>query len=125
MQVTTDLLESLGCGDTPIITVLNKCDLLDETMLAQDFKACVRISAKNGTGIDELLNAIEDNLPVRMKRVKFFCRLHRQVLQTKSATKALSFMKNMLPKDFRLRLLLTKHFMLNLQNMNVNNLKFI
>ena len=58
MQVTTDLLESLGCGDTPIITVLNKCDLLDETMLAQDFKACVRISAKNGTGIDELLNAI-------------------------------------------------------------------
>ena len=23
MQVTTDLLESLGCGDTPIITVLN------------------------------------------------------------------------------------------------------
>lgn len=70
MQVTTDLLESLGCGDTPIITVLNKCDLLDETMLAQDFKACVRISAKNGTGIDELLNAIENNLPVRMKRVK-------------------------------------------------------
>ena len=70
MQVTTDLLESLGCGDTPIITVLNKCDLLDETTLAQDFKACVRISAKNGTGIDELLNAIENNLPVRMKRVK-------------------------------------------------------
>ena len=70
MQVTTDLLEFLGCGDTPIITVLNKCDLLDETMLAQDFKACVRISAKNGTGIDELLNAIENNLPVRMKRVK-------------------------------------------------------
>ena len=70
MQVTTDLLESLGCGDTPIITVLNKCDLLDETMLAQDFKACVRISAKNGTGIDELLNAVENNLPVRMKRVK-------------------------------------------------------
>ena len=70
MQVTTDLLESLGCGDTPIITVLNKCDLLDETMLAQDFKACVRISAKNGMGIDELLNAIENNLPVRMKRVK-------------------------------------------------------
>ena len=70
MQVTTDLLESLGCGDTPIITVLNKCDLLDETMLAQDFKTCVRISAKNGTGIDELLNAIENNLPVRMKRVK-------------------------------------------------------
>lgn len=91
MQVTTDLLESLGCGDTPIITVLNKCDLLDETMLAQDFKACVRISAKNGTGIDELLNAIENNLPVRMKRVKILLPFTGQVLQTKSATKALSF----------------------------------
>ena len=44
--------------------------LTDAGVLAQDFKACVRISAKNGTGIDELLNAIENNLPVRMKRVK-------------------------------------------------------
>lgn len=70
MQVTTDLLESLGCGETPIITVLNKCDLLDETTLAQDFTSCVKISAKNGTGIDDLLQAIDDNLPVRVKRVK-------------------------------------------------------
>ena len=70
MQVTTDLLESLGCGETPIITVLNKCDLLDENTLAQDFTSCVKISAKNGTGIEDLLQAIDDNLPVRVKRVK-------------------------------------------------------
>ena len=70
MQVTTDLLESLGCGDTPILTVLNKCDLLDADTIAQDFKSCIRISAKNGTGIEELLQAIDDNLPVRLKRVK-------------------------------------------------------
>ncbi len=70
MKVTTDLLESLGCSDTPIITVLNKCDLLDESVLAQDFRSYVRISAKYGTGIDELLNKIDENLPVRMKRVK-------------------------------------------------------
>ena len=30
----------------------------------------MKISAKNGTGIDELLQAIDDNLPVRVKRVK-------------------------------------------------------
>ena len=30
----------------------------------------VRISAKKGEGIDQLLYAIEDNLPVRVKRVK-------------------------------------------------------
>lgn len=70
MQVTTDLLESLGCGDTPIITVLNKCDLIENETMAQNFKSYVKISAKNGTGIDELLQAIDDNLPVRVKRVK-------------------------------------------------------
>lgn len=70
MKVTTDLLESLGCEDTPIITVLNKCDLIDNSTLAQDFRACIKISAKNGTGIDDLLAAIDENLPVRVKRVK-------------------------------------------------------
>lgn len=69
MKITTDLLESLGCEDTPIITVLNKCDLIDNSTLAQDFRACIKISAKNGTGIDELLSAIDENLPVRVKRV--------------------------------------------------------
>lgn len=69
MQVTTDLLNSLGCGDTPIITVLNKCDLLDKESFPQEIGSYVRISAKNGTGIDELLKAIDDNLPVRVKRV--------------------------------------------------------
>ena len=70
MKVTEDLLNSLGCEDTPIITVLNKCDLLDNSTLSQDFKSYVRISAKNGTGIDDLLQVIEDNLPVRMKKVQ-------------------------------------------------------
>ena len=69
MKVTTDLLESLGCGGTPIITVLNKCDLIDNSTLAQDFKVCIKISAKEGTGIDDLLAAIDENLPVRVKRV--------------------------------------------------------
>ncbi len=70
LQVTHDLLDSLGCGDRPVLTVLNKCDLLDDSLLAQDFNAYIQISAKTGAGIDALLQAIEDNLPVRMKRVK-------------------------------------------------------
>ena len=70
LEVTRDLLNSLGCGDTPVLTVLNKCDLLDSSVLAQDFGAYIKISAKTGEGIDDLLQAIEDNLPVRMKRVK-------------------------------------------------------
>ena len=70
LQVTHDLLDSLGCGDRPVLTVLNKCDLLDSSLMAQDFNAYIQISAKTGAGIDALLQAIEDNLPVRMKRVK-------------------------------------------------------
>ena len=69
LNVTNELLQSLGCGDTPVITVLNKCDLLDGSLLAQDFESYIKISAKTGSGIDRLLQAIEDNLPVRMKRV--------------------------------------------------------
>lgn len=69
MQVTTDLLNSLGCGDTPIITVLNKCDLLEEESFPQEIGSYVKISAKNGTGIDDLLKAVDDNLPVRVKKV--------------------------------------------------------
>lgn len=70
LQVTHDLLDSLGCGDRPVLTVLNKCDLLDDSVIAQDFNAYIQISAKTGAGIDTLLQAIEDNLPVRMRRVK-------------------------------------------------------
>ncbi|MCQ2514976.1 MAG: GTPase HflX [Ruminococcus sp.] len=69
LQVTADLLESLGCGDTPIITVLNKCDLIDDGTIAQDFSTYVKISAKNGIGIDNLLQTIDENLPVKMKKV--------------------------------------------------------
>ncbi len=87
MKVTTDLLESLGCKDTPILTVLNKCDLLDESMLAQDFESCIRISAKNGSGIDKLLKAIDDNLPVRLKRVKLLLPFSQAGLASEVRTK--------------------------------------
>ncbi len=70
LQVTRDLLKELGCGDTPIVSVLNKCDLLDYHFDEGDFSTSVRISAKTGEGMERLLEAIEENLPVRVKRVK-------------------------------------------------------
>ena len=69
MKVTEDLLNSLGCGDTPIITVLNKCDLIESDVIEQQFESGIKISAKTGDGIDELLNAIEQSLPMRFKTV--------------------------------------------------------
>lgn len=70
LSVTTDLLKELGCGDTPIIPVLNKCDLEDKTVEELNLGNSVRISAKTGEGIDRLLSAIEENLPVRVKKLK-------------------------------------------------------
>lgn len=70
MQVTVDLLSELGCGDTPIINVLNKCDRLEDIFLAPNVPNAVYISAKENQGIDKLLKAVEDNLPLRLKRVK-------------------------------------------------------
>ena len=71
LQVTRDLLKSLGCDDTPIIPILNKWDKVDvKNDFVPSISGSVRISAKNGTGIDNLLRAIEDNLPVKIKRVE-------------------------------------------------------
>ncbi len=70
LSVTCDLLKELGCGDTPIINVLNKCDLLTAPLEEIDLGTSVRISAVTGEGIEKLLRAIEENLPVRVKKVQ-------------------------------------------------------
>lgn len=68
-RVTMELLEELGCADKPIITVLNKCDLVNDTQLPL-VSNCVRISAKTGEGLQELLKKINEALPPTRKRVK-------------------------------------------------------
>ncbi len=70
MKVTVDLLSELGCGDTPIINVYNKCDKLSPLEIGTDDDKNVHISAKKGEGVEALLSAVENNLPVRIKRVK-------------------------------------------------------
>lgn len=70
LEVTRDILKELGCGETPIVSVLNKCDLLESQTIDIDFGTSVKISAKTGEGIERLLTAIEENLPVRVKKVK-------------------------------------------------------
>lgn len=68
-RVTKELLEELGCGDKPIITVLNKSDLVNDVSIPLTSKT-VRVSAKTGEGLDELLEAIATALPPTRKRVK-------------------------------------------------------
>ncbi len=67
-KVTMDLLEELGCGDKPIITVLNKCDLVNDISIPMTNS--VRVSAKTGEGLPELLEKVKEALPPTRKRVK-------------------------------------------------------
>lgn len=69
LEVTKKLLSDLGCEDRPIIPVMNKCDLVPGILDVPNISNVVRISAKTGEGIDELLKAIEDNLPVKINEV--------------------------------------------------------
>lgn len=69
-EVTQSLLNDLGCGATPVITVFNKCDLVADPALLPNDRSSVRICAKTGAGTDELLRAVEENLPVKLKRLE-------------------------------------------------------
>ena len=70
LEVTEMLLAELGCGDRPVIPVMNKCDLVPALMDMPVIGGAVRISALHGGGIDALLQAIEENLPVKMQVVQ-------------------------------------------------------
>ena len=61
-KVTLNLLAELGCEDIPVVTVLNKCDLVPEINFSHD-ENVVKISAKEGKGFDDLLVAIQNALP--------------------------------------------------------------
>ncbi len=68
-KVTNELLADLGCEGIPVVTVYNKCDLVtDPSILNQ--QGVVRISAKEGRGFEDLLNAIVKALPETAKRMK-------------------------------------------------------
>ena len=70
LKITRNLLEHLGCESRPIIPVLNKCDLVPALSAIPMIGNAVRISALNGTGLENLLQAIEKNLPVKFIPVK-------------------------------------------------------
>lgn len=69
LQVTGDLLRELGCGEHPIIRVMNKCDLVPDIQPERDHPA-VCISARTGVGIEVLLQAIAAALPPDRRRVQ-------------------------------------------------------
>ena len=72
VRVTNELLKELGCEDIPVVTVLNKCDkvpYINELDISQQ-KNTVKISAKHGDGLNDLLLAIQKALPQSCTRCK-------------------------------------------------------
>ena len=69
LEVTRKLLADLGCTGRPVIPVMNKCDLVPSLLDIPMIGNAVRISAKTGEGMGDLLAAVEENLPVSLRRV--------------------------------------------------------
>lgn len=68
LEVTENLLRELGAADSRMITVLNKCDMVPN----MEFFGLtgLKISAKTGEGLDRLLDAIDDAMPVKRVRMR-------------------------------------------------------
>ena len=69
LEVTKSLLEELGCEGKPIISVMNKCDIVGDLYAMPTFRGTVMISALEQKGLDHLLQAICDALPQTIREV--------------------------------------------------------
>ena len=70
LEVTRKLLNELGCEDKPIISVMNKCDLVGDIYSMPTFGKTVMISAKEQKGFDELLEAVLRELPPTRRKAE-------------------------------------------------------
>ncbi len=70
LEVTKGLLDELGYKNKPIISVMNKCDLVGDIYSMRTFGKTVMISALQKKGFDELLDAILKELPPTRRKVE-------------------------------------------------------
>ncbi len=71
MAVVNGVIRDLGAGDTPTITVLNKCDILSDASSLPTESGTVCISARDGTNFDILRQEICRALSKISRRVTF------------------------------------------------------
>ena len=64
LQVTREVLDEIGVEKEKIITIYNKCDKPHESFVTENG---IRVSAKSGFGLDNLMAAIDEKLSDRME----------------------------------------------------------
>ncbi len=70
LRVTDELLQSLGCMGKPIISVMNKCDKVENIFDLPTIGKVVLISALKAQGLDKLLDAITAELEPTRRRAE-------------------------------------------------------
>ena len=70
LEVTRKLLNELGCEGKPVISVMNKCDLVGDIYSMPTFGKTVMISAKQQKGFEELLDAVLKELPPTRRKAE-------------------------------------------------------
>lgn len=81
LQVTEELLQSLGAGGKPTLYVFNKCDLgAAHPGMAHGKEHVAYISAATGQGVSQMMQKIEDMLHEGLRRVTFLIPNARQGL---------------------------------------------
>ncbi len=84
LQVTEELLESLGAGGKPTLYVFNKCDLgAARPGMAHGKEHVAYISAATGQGVDMMMEKVEDILHRGKRRVTFLFPNAKQGLVSK------------------------------------------
>ncbi len=103
LQVTGDLLTELGCGDTPIIRVMNKCDVATEIV---DADRAVCISARTGEGVPALLEAVAAALPPDRRRVELLLPFSKGALAEQCRRDGQVEYEEYVPEGLRMRVIL-------------------
>ena len=70
IEVTKKLLDELGAGTKPVITVFNKSDIADSSIPMPPVENGVYISAKTGKNVDKMLGMIKQLLPETKMHIK-------------------------------------------------------
>ncbi|WP_322173372.1 GTPase HflX [Acutalibacter caecimuris] len=102
LRVTEELLQSLGTGESPVIPVLNKWDKVADMEAVPRLSGAVHISALHGEGIDQLMQAMEDNLSEKTFEVELLLPFAKSGLAAKLRDEGAVLNEEYTPEGLRL-----------------------